>query len=300
MADARKTVFVSYAHEDRKWADELTTFLAPWIRDKRLSLWDDSQIRPGDDWDAAIRKAIEEASVAVLLVSKDFLASKFIARDELPTLVERMQRGRMRLLWIAIGHSGVEATPLWKVQAVNDPTRPINSLDRGQREKTFVDIAKKIADAVTIHTFAGGLRIIDETTEPLEAALEGRAERRDRTFHIQADYDPAQDRISFTGSTEVITVTDLSTLPEEDREFIADLEDSLDRNYKRWSLVRKELGEAGGALDREVENQLGRIAKLMCRDLNAILDFLREMHKYSLEDHYGRYRFICERLNNAR
>jgi hypothetical protein len=28
MAEVRKTVFVSYAHEDRKWAEELLTFLA--------------------------------------------------------------------------------------------------------------------------------------------------------------------------------------------------------------------------------------------------------------------------------
>ena len=48
-----------------------------------------------------------------------------------------------------------------------------------------------------------------------------------------------------------------------------------------------------------MENQLTRIAKLMCRDLNSILNFLREMHKAELEDHYARYRFICERLNAA-
>jgi hypothetical protein len=86
-------------------------------------------------------------------------------------------------------------------------------------------------------------------------------------------------------------------LPEADREFIADLEDSLDRNYKRWRLVRKGLGDAGGALDGEVENQLTRIAKIMCRDLKTILGFLREIHKVELEDHYNRYRYICERLH---
>lgn len=103
----------------------------------------------------------------------------------------------------------------------------------------------------------------------------------------------------FAGSSEVITISDLSRLPESDREFIADLEDSLDRNYGRWSAVRKGLGQAGGALDGEVEKELSRIAKLMCHDLNAILDFLKEMHKYSLEDHYARYRYICQKLNVA-
>jgi len=299
VAEARKTVFVSYAREDRRWANELLTFLAPWIREKRVNLWDDSRIQPGASWRAEIESAIEEAAVAVLLVSKAFFASDFISEYELPILVERARTRQMRLAWVAVGYSAVEATPLWQFQAVNDPSRPLEALSVPQRNKAMVDIAKKIADAVTIRTLAGGLQIIDETTEPLEAALEGRPERAGREFRIQANYEPAQDRISFRGAYQSIAVDDLTRLPEADREFIADLEDSLVRNYKRWSAVRKGLGDAGGTLDGEVENQLTRIAKLMCRDLNAILGFLREMHKAELEDHYARYRYICERLNAA-
>lgn len=51
--------------------------------------------------------------------------------------------------------------------------------------------------------------------------------------------------------------------------------------------------------DGEVESPLKRIATLMCKDLNSILDFLRTMHKAELEDHYGRYRYICQRLQHA-
>lgn len=297
MAEVRKTVFLSYAHKDRKWADELLTFLAPWIRDKRVELWEDSRIQAGANWRAEIQSALEEASVAVLLVSKDFLASRFIWEHEVPLLLERAAKTQVRIAWVAVGHSGVEATPLWNFQAVNDPSRPLESLSRDQRNKAMVEIARRIADAVTIRTLAGGLRIIDETTEPLEAALDRRPEQPDRQFGVQAAYDPAQDQIAFSGTHTVITVADLTRLPEADREFIADLEDSLARNYKRWSAVREGLGDAGGALDGEVEAQLTRIAKLMCRDLNAILDFLRRMHKAELEDHYSRYRYICERLN---
>jgi hypothetical protein len=293
VAETRKTVFVSYAHEDRKWANELLTFLAPWILDKRVKLWDDSRIQPGASW----RSEIEEATVAVLLVSKAFFASRFISDSELPMLLERARTKQVRLAWVAVGYSAVEATPLWQFQAVNDPSRPLEVLTGPQRNEAMVDIAKKIADAVTIRTLAGGLQIIDETTEPLEAAIEGRPERADREFRIQAIYEPAQDRISFRGAYQIIAAEDLTRLPEADREFIADLEDSLVRNYRRWSAVRKGLGDAGGALDGEVENQLTRIAKLMCRDLNAILGFLRDMHKAELEDHYARYRYICEKLH---
>jgi hypothetical protein len=297
MTVTRKTVFVSYAHEDQKWVEALATHLAPWVRDKRLNLWVDSRIEAGDNWHQAIQKAIDEATIAVLLVTPAFLASDFIMKHELPVLLERARKKEVRLVWIAVRHSAFAATPLSQFQAINDPARPLETLKSAQRSEAMVEIAKRIADAVALGTFADSLRIIDETTEPLEAALEGRPEKPGRSFGVQAVYEPDHDRISFKGAYATITAADLKRLPNEDREFIAELEDSLVRNYERWRTVRKGLGDAGGALDGEVESQLTRIAKLICRDLNIILDFLRQMHKGELEDHYARYRYICQRID---
>ena len=202
MAETRKTVFVSYAHKDRKWADELLTFLAPWIRDKRVDLWDDSRIRPGENWRREIRRAIDEASVAVLLVSKDFFNSAFIAENELPPLVERASREQLRLIWIAVDYSAFEVTPLAKFQAANDPRNPSAALSRPKRNEVMLGIARTIADAVTIRTLAGSLRIIDETTEPIEAALERRPERHDRTFGVQAQYKRVRTESHFAAPTK--------------------------------------------------------------------------------------------------
>jgi hypothetical protein len=296
MSAKRKTVFVSYAHEDRRWADELTKFLSPWIRDSRLQLWDDSKIAAGQEWMNQIRDALQEATVAVLLVTKDFLASEFIFKHELPILLQQAEKRQLRLIWVAVSYSSFAGTPLAKFQAANDPQHPLQTLSPARRDEVMVRIASLIADAATLGTFAGGFEIIDSTFEPIEAAVEKRTEKVDREFGVQAEYHPQSDQITFRGTTQTITAADLQKLPDEDREFIADLEDSLARNYNRWRNVRKTLGEAGGALDDEVKQQLKRIATLICEDLNNILDFLRKMHKSELEDHYGRYRHICSRL----
>lgn len=294
-----KRIFVSYSHKDAKWVEALTTQLAPWLRNRRVGLWADTQIGVGRNWRAEIEAAMAQAKVAVLLVTKDFLASSFILENELPAILALARDNKLKLIWIPIGHSGVEATELWQFQAASDPSRPLETLKGPQRDKALMAIAKQIADAATMGTLAGGLKIIDETTEPLEAALDKRLEQKDRKFGVEAQYEGQQNQISFKGSLTVIGPDDLNRLPEPDREFIADLEDSLDRNYKRWSAVRSGLGDAGGALDDEVERQLARVAKLMCSDLTSILDFLRSMHKYELEDHYARYRYICARLHAA-
>ena len=246
-----------------------------------------------------IRNALQDATVAVLLVTKNFLASDFILNHELPILLAHAEKQQLRLIWVAVGYSSFASTPLVKFQAANDPEHPLETLSPARRDKVMVRIASLIADAATLGTFAGGFEIIDSTFEPIEAAVQKRPEKVGRDFGVQAEYQPQADKITFRGATQTITAADLQKLPDEDREFIADLEDSLARNYKRWREVRKTLGDAGGALDDEVQKQLQRITKLICEDLNNILEFLKKMHKGELEDHYGRYRFICSQLKTT-
>jgi hypothetical protein len=301
MPTATRTIFVSYAHKDGKWLAALTTLMAPWLRERRLNLWDDTRIAAGQRWKAEIEAAMDEASVAVLLVTKEFLASRFVVENELPVLLDKARADRLRLIWVPIGHSGVEATELAAFEAAHDPARPLTTLRGSQRDKALLAVVRQIVDAATLKTLAGGLQIIDETTEPLEAALDRRPVRPDRSFRVQAHYDGQANRIAFTGAQTIITTDDLALLPEADRQFIADLEDSLRRNYRRWVGLRQRADGDGpdSDSDDQVQAQLERIARLMCRDLKLILDFLRSMHKVELEDHYSRYRFLCDRLGSA-
>ena len=130
-------------------------------------------------------------------------------------------------------------------------------------------------------------------------SLRGAAEVAGRSFGVVAEYQPDQQEITFTGGFQAIRYEDLSTLAPEDHEFIQDLKESLSINYKRWHDVRKGVGVAGGALDAEIHEQLKRIASLICSDLSDIVEFLRKIYKYDLEDHYGRYRYLCSQLGSA-
>jgi hypothetical protein len=145
----RRDVFISYSHEDKKWLDELNTMLQPLVRTGRITTWDDTKIRGGAKWRKEIDKALGSAKVAVLLVSPEFLASNFIAESELPPLLQAAEGGGLTILWIAVKPSLYDTTAIEEYQALNDPSKPLATIRKGERGKVLVDICKQIEQAVT-------------------------------------------------------------------------------------------------------------------------------------------------------
>ena len=144
-AAAREGVFISYSNEDRAWLDRLKTMLAPFTRRKKISVWDDTWIKPGYDWREEIERALASAKVAVLLVSPDYLASDFIAEHELPLLLRRAaEKDGLIIIWVAVRHAAYRETPLWNYQAVNDPGRPLNSLSPAELDTELLRICATI------------------------------------------------------------------------------------------------------------------------------------------------------------
>ena len=95
----RDQVFISYSHKDVEWMERFSTHLKAIGQTGRLKTWTDHQIEPGQDWRAEIEAAMARASVALLLTSADSLASEFIQKEEIPTLLKKHQNEGLFLYW---------------------------------------------------------------------------------------------------------------------------------------------------------------------------------------------------------
>lgn len=145
----RNSVFISYSHRDAEWLERLRVHLRPLEREYGIDRWDDTRIKPGTKWREEIRKAVSSAKVAVLLVSADFLASDFIATDELPPLLAAAKDEGAIILPVIIGPCRfLKTKPLSQFQSVNLPSKPLINMNRGKQEAVFDQVADAIETAL--------------------------------------------------------------------------------------------------------------------------------------------------------
>ena len=169
----RDQVFISYSHRDSVWLERLHTNLRPAVRQGKITVWDDRQIEPGVDWRVAIRTALTQAKVAILLVSPDFLASDFIAQHELPNLLDAARADSLKVFWIAVRPSGYKETAIERYQPINDPERPLSSLRRtADIDKELVRICSKIKSFCAVVSDGSIEKTTRSAGEGIEALIE--------------------------------------------------------------------------------------------------------------------------------
>jgi hypothetical protein len=102
-------------------------------------------IQGGEEKESAnIKQMVEEAQVAILLVSADYLASDLIREQQLPLLLDAAQVGRIRPLSIILSPCAFKYTQLAQYQVVNSPSEPMMGMAPYEQEVVWAKLIQQI------------------------------------------------------------------------------------------------------------------------------------------------------------
>ncbi len=137
--------FVSYSHADKESLSRLQVHLKPLERAGLVDVWADTRIKAGQKWKEQIAEALNNAAIAILLISADFLASDFIVDDELPPLLAAAEERGTTILPVILKPCRFERDDsLSRFQAINAPSEPLLKLDEIDQEEIYHRVAERI------------------------------------------------------------------------------------------------------------------------------------------------------------
>lgn len=138
-------IFISYSHRDTKWLDVVKTHLKPLERYYGIDEWDDQKLRTSDKWKDEITKALDNATIAILLFSPDFMASDFIINNELQPLLENADKKGVKIMPVMVSPcETIEESGLSDYQAPNGPDRTLVEMNEGEVHRTLSKLVKDI------------------------------------------------------------------------------------------------------------------------------------------------------------
>ena len=152
---AKPVIFISYSHKDEPehdpdgdiyWLRDILSYVAP-ATNGVYELWTDEDIDGGADWEKEIKIRLAACDICILLVSRHSLASKFIIKVEIETILKRQQRGdAVQLYPIVLSPFPPAAAPASLLALNLRPRldRPLSGFSRHDRGTAMSEIAEEI------------------------------------------------------------------------------------------------------------------------------------------------------------
>jgi len=146
MSPQTLEVFISYSHVDDVLRTELDTHLALLRRENVISTWYDHKIGGGEEIEREIRSHLNSAHIILLLISADFINSKYCYEEELKTAMERHQAKTARVIPVILRECDWESANFGQLKALpKDGKAVMTWLDR---DEALTDVVKGIRSVV--------------------------------------------------------------------------------------------------------------------------------------------------------
>ncbi|WP_240360065.1 TIR domain-containing protein [Pyxidicoccus caerfyrddinensis] len=186
-------LFTSYAHADEEHLQRLKKHLAPLVSQGELELWHDRDTPLGQTWAREIDEHLKRADLVLLLITPDFLHSRYCYEVELPVALKRHEAGEARVIPVFVEPTSLQGVPYQHLQGFppDIQSRP-QTMAGWSRDKGGPDAAW----AAFVEQLRGVIRELREA-RPASAAAYSRKDylegflRRMETLDRDAGFVPA-------------------------------------------------------------------------------------------------------------
>lgn len=141
-------IFFCYAHEDDDLRKQLAAHLSGLRRLRYITGWFDRDIQAGTDWEHEIETRLDAASIILLLISADFIASDYCYTVEMQRALEKQKAGTAHVIPIILRPAMWEAPPLSDLQALPTDKKPITQW--ANQDEAWLNVAQGIRELVKI------------------------------------------------------------------------------------------------------------------------------------------------------
>ncbi len=146
-------LFLSYAHEDEPFCQECKKHLSLLQRQGFISTWYDRQITAGADWAEEIDHHLERASIILLLITADFLASDYCYSKEMTRALQRHQADEAKVIPVLVRPCDWSSAPFARLQILPTDARPISTwLDKDEAWTQVVTEIRRTLEPEPSHT----------------------------------------------------------------------------------------------------------------------------------------------------
>ncbi len=139
-------IFISYAHADQELRKKLEAHLSSLNYSGKITIWQDQEIPAGANWEDEINTHLNEADIILLLVSSDFITSKYCWNKEVQAALERHRAGKVRVIPIILRPALWQDTPLGQLQALPTGAKPVTQWS--DQDAALHNVAKGIRKAL--------------------------------------------------------------------------------------------------------------------------------------------------------
>jgi GTPase SAR1 family protein len=178
-------VFYSYTDEDETLREELEKHLSLLQHQRIVTTWHHRLIVPGTDWEHEINDHLNEASIILLLISPDFLASDYCYNIEMARALARHKAGEACVIPILLRPVDWRNAPFTYLQYLPLNGKPL--IEWENQDAAFLEVARGIRAAIEYLYSPFSLK-----HQPLSSASRQSRERqlkRVRTFWIEGVLD---------------------------------------------------------------------------------------------------------------